>query len=153
MYAARERLKGITNKFGALQALAVFFLAAHVTMSGRCQDKVLAVIQASREVGVSLIFSHIAHDEYTAGAVLDSEHGWISGVGVKVSGLLNALKVTDILVGAAYGFLLTPKLLLTGEGKAQYREWLRQLSAAAYDTRENYTFWLAELQWVLATIR
>jgi hypothetical protein len=138
------------------------------------------VIQSNREIGVSFSPSYIAYNEYSGGGVLDSEHGLISGIGVKATGVFNALKLTNLLLGATYdfndgasshcclslttnggislnyaapfrsndlsfwlgkGFMLTPKLLVTAEPEAEYREWLRLLPAGTYDTREDYTFW------------
>lgn len=49
-----------------------------------CQDKRSAVAETNREIGVSFSPSLIAYREYAANRTeLDSEHGWIAGVGVK----------------------------------------------------------------------
>jgi hypothetical protein len=160
--------------------LFIFVLAACAALPAACQNRESAVIQANQELGVSFSPSYIGYDEYSNGAVLDSEHGWIPGVGVKATGVFNALKMTNLLLGATYefnsgtsnhcclllpvnggvsltyaapfrsndllfwlgkGFLPTRKLLLTAEGESEYREWLRQLPAGKFDTREDYTFW------------
>jgi hypothetical protein len=160
--------------------LSILFFIACSALAARCQSKDSAVVHANQEVGVSFSPSYIAYSEYSNGVVLDSEHGWIPGFGVKAAAVFNALKITHLLAGTTYdfnkgtsnhcclplnvnggisltyaapfksndllfwlgkGFLPTRQLLLTVQGESEYREWLRQLPAAALDTRENYTFW------------
>lgn len=72
--------------------------------SAACQDRGGAVIQANREIGVSFSPSNIAYNEYQDGGVLDSEHGWVPGVGMKATGMFDALRMTNLLVGATYDF-------------------------------------------------
>jgi hypothetical protein len=69
-----------------------------------CQNRESAVVQANEEIGVSFRPSYIAYDEYSHGAVQDSEHGWIPDVGAKATGVVNALKVTNLLLGVTYDF-------------------------------------------------
>lgn len=47
----------------------------------------------------------------------------------------------DVSFWIGKGFLPTPKLFLTVEAQAEYREWLRQLPQALLAIREDYTFW------------
>ena len=75
-----------------------------VPLPVECQTTDYAVVRANKEIGVSFSPSYIAYDEYSNGAVLDSEHGWIPGVGVKATGVFNVLKMTNVLLGAAYDF-------------------------------------------------
>lgn len=84
-------------------SLVPTFLAG-VALPVACQDKEPAVIQANREIGVSFSPSYIAYNEYSNGGVLDSEHGWVPGVGVKVTEVFDALKMTNLLVGTTYDF-------------------------------------------------
>jgi len=156
---------------------AVFFAGLALPAESRTKDD--EVIQANRELGVSYRPSFIAYNEFQNGGVQDSEHGWIQGFGLKATAVVDALKVSDILLGATYdfnigssnhyslptqgsgppdiykapfrsndvqfwvgkGFVPSRKLLLEVEAEAEYREWLRQLPRATYDTREDYTFW------------
>ena len=87
--------------FHALPALYLFFGGA---LPIACQTKECAVIQANREIGVSFRPSYIAYDEYSDDAVLDSEHGWISGVGAKATAVVNTRKMTNLLFGVTYDF-------------------------------------------------
>lgn len=56
-------------------------------ISSPCQDTNSAIVRANREVGISFAPSLIAYREYTnsGSGTQDSEHGWISGVGVNAS--------------------------------------------------------------------
>lgn len=73
-------------------------------MSAARQNNDSAVIQTDRETGVSFAPSLIAYREVTNnGFELDSEHGWIPGVGAKAS-TYNALKITNLLLEIAYEF-------------------------------------------------
>jgi hypothetical protein len=84
--------------------LLLFALALCLALSAACQDTVPVVIRANREIGVSSSPSYIAYDEYKNGAVLDSERGWVSGVGVKATTIFNALNMPRLLFGAIYDF-------------------------------------------------
>ncbi len=75
-----------------------------LVFSATGQDKEPVVIQANREIGVSFDSSYIAYNEYEDGGVLDSEHGWVPGFGVKVTEVFDALEVKNLLVGATYDF-------------------------------------------------
>lgn len=66
-------------------AIAILCLMAAAT-SAACQDKKSPIAQANREIGVSFAPSLIAYREYSnSGTEQDSEHGWIAGVGAKVT--------------------------------------------------------------------
>jgi hypothetical protein len=69
-----------------------------------CQTNDYAVVQANRELGLSFRPSYIAYDEYQDCGVQDSEHGWIPGVGLKATAVVNAGKVSNIVLGATYDF-------------------------------------------------
>jgi hypothetical protein len=69
-----------------------------------CQTKEYPVIRASREIGVSFRPSYIAYDEYSGDIVQDSEHGWIPGVGIKATAMVNAIKMTNLLLAVTYDY-------------------------------------------------
>ena len=43
----------------------------------------------------------------------------------------------DLSFWLGEGFLITPKLFVTAEPEAEYREWLRLLPTGEFDTRED----------------
>jgi hypothetical protein len=84
--------------------LFILVLAARAALSSWCQSSEPAVIQASREIGVSFSASYIAYTENGDNGFVDSEHGWVPGVGAKVTENFDALKLTNLLVWATYDF-------------------------------------------------
>jgi opacity protein-like surface antigen len=82
--------------------IAFSFLA--LSLSAVCQDKSPAITQVNREIGVSFSPSLIAYREFNdAGTELDSEHGWISGGGVKLAAPFKTLG-SHWLSGATYQY-------------------------------------------------
>jgi hypothetical protein len=93
--------------FRFVRSIVLLLVAAFLiglALPVECQTKDYAVVQANNEIGVSYRPSYIAYDEYSGDAVQDSEHGWIPGVGAKATAVVNALKVTNLLLGVTYDF-------------------------------------------------
>jgi hypothetical protein len=86
------------------RSLIIFVLVVGAALSAACQNRESAVVQANEEIGVSFRPSYIAYDEYSDAVVQDSEHGWIPGVGVKATAVVNAPKISNILLGMTYDF-------------------------------------------------
>jgi hypothetical protein len=84
--------------------LFIFVLAAPAVSFSWCQNSKPTVLQANREIGVSFSPSYIAYTENDDNGFSNSEHGWVPGVGLKVTEVFDALKVTNLLVGATYDF-------------------------------------------------
>jgi hypothetical protein len=96
-------LSCLSSRWPRYISISLLFLVGMVSPVA-CQTKDYAVIQANKEIGVSFRPSYIAYDEYSNGTVQDSEHGWIPGVGAKATAVVNALKVTNLLLGLTYDF-------------------------------------------------
>jgi hypothetical protein len=115
--------------------LFIFVLALLAGLSAACQDPEPKVIQANREIGVSFSPTYIAYDKYMNGAVLDSEHGWIPGVGVKATGVFNALKMTNLLVRGDYDF---------NDGTSNHLNEGNPMSAPAGFRSNDVQFWVGK---------
>lgn len=93
----------VSCRLGVLsRRVAIFILMVGAAFRATCQNREFAVVQANNELGISYRPTYIAYDEYSDGAVLDSEHGWISGAGAKATGVFDALKIKDLMLGATY---------------------------------------------------
>jgi hypothetical protein len=84
--------------------LAALLLLVTLVFPAVSQTNELPVISANREIGVSFEPSLIAYREYVGGAIQDSEHGWIPGVGLKASIIRNSLGITNLLLNVSYDF-------------------------------------------------
>ncbi len=104
---------------------SILFFAASA-LSVACQETKSPIAQANREIGVSFAPSLIAYREYADdGTELDSEHGWISGVGVEAAIPFSAFKLTHLLAEVDYEFddgsSKHWSQSLTGSGTLQYQ--------------------------------
>jgi len=107
----RTAVKTVTRRYVfdvSLQRKQLVFVlllyAVGSALSAACQNKEPAVIQANREIEVSFSPSYMAYSENGDNGFADSEHGWVPGVGVKVTDIFDAMKMTNVLVGVTYDF-------------------------------------------------
>jgi hypothetical protein len=69
-----------------------------------CQGNEQTLIRANQEIGISFAPSLIAYREFVGGTVQDSEHGWISGVGIGASLMHDVPQMKNLLLAVNYDF-------------------------------------------------